>query len=182
MKLKKQTVWLLTMLSLVVVLSVYYVWSPNVNDNPLTFEFPGGKEQAQDPSVETGANEEATTEGTKTEGTEPAKQEQGNAEEGAGDKQGATEPNKDGGSEKPAADNTEKQGDKPAEEKKTGSVEQNALSKATQFLAQLRLNVEDERSAQKEELEATVANASVSAEDKNRAFEQISKINNVTSK
>ncbi|EQB95096.1 hypothetical protein GA8_13760 [Geobacillus sp. A8] len=33
--LKKQTVWLLTMLSLVVVLSVYYVTAPkNMNDSP----------------------------------------------------------------------------------------------------------------------------------------------------
>jgi stage III sporulation protein AH len=37
MLLKKQTVWLLTMLSLVVVLSVYYVTSPETNNDDLAF-------------------------------------------------------------------------------------------------------------------------------------------------
>lgn len=36
MLLKKQTVWLLTMLSLVVVLSVYYITSPEQKSNNLT--------------------------------------------------------------------------------------------------------------------------------------------------
>jgi stage III sporulation protein AH len=36
MLLKKQTVWLLTMLSLVVVLSVYYITSPETKNNELT--------------------------------------------------------------------------------------------------------------------------------------------------
>ncbi len=35
MLLKKQTVWLLTMLSLVVVLSVYYITSPEQKSNDL---------------------------------------------------------------------------------------------------------------------------------------------------
>ena len=44
MLLKKQTVWLLTMLSLVVVLSVYYVTSDPAKNDLAT----GGKEQAAD--------------------------------------------------------------------------------------------------------------------------------------
>lgn len=46
MLLKKQTVWLLTMLSLVVVLSVYYLTSPDANNNmnTATTEQPSGEE------------------------------------------------------------------------------------------------------------------------------------------
>ncbi|MFK9093229.1 SpoIIIAH-like family protein [Bacillus salipaludis] len=47
MLLKKQTVWLLTMLSLVVVLSVYYITSPEQKNNDLAAVQQKGKDQNQ---------------------------------------------------------------------------------------------------------------------------------------
>jgi len=47
MLLKKQTVWLLTMLSLVVVLSVYYITSPEQKSNELAAVQQKGKDQNQ---------------------------------------------------------------------------------------------------------------------------------------
>ncbi|WP_188453690.1 SpoIIIAH-like family protein [Virgibacillus oceani] len=54
--LKKQTVWLLTMLSLMIVLSVYYLTSPDSGD--LAY----GVNDGQDESEETAANDAAETE------------------------------------------------------------------------------------------------------------------------
>jgi stage III sporulation protein AH len=61
MLLKKQTVWLLTMLSLVVVLSVYYVTSPEGQQEDLAFD----QEQVTEENAkdEAAADEEATDEG-----------------------------------------------------------------------------------------------------------------------
>ena len=47
MLLKKQTVWLLTMLSLVVVLSVYYITSPEQKSNDMAAVQQKAKEQNQ---------------------------------------------------------------------------------------------------------------------------------------
>jgi stage III sporulation protein AH len=70
MLLKKQTVWLLTMLSLVVVLSVYYVTSPEGQQEDLAFD----QEQVTEENAkdEAAADEEATDEGAEeaTEGGE----------------------------------------------------------------------------------------------------------------
>ncbi|MBM7660893.1 stage III sporulation protein AH [Bacillus mesophilus] len=63
MLLKKQTVWLLTMLSLVVVLSVYYVTSPeNASDN-LAYEETATEEATEGTEATTTESEEAATEG-----------------------------------------------------------------------------------------------------------------------
>lgn len=51
--LKKQTVWLLTMLSLVVVLSVYYVITPESNNNAVTTSVDGSKKQETEKSKQT---------------------------------------------------------------------------------------------------------------------------------
>ncbi|WP_064091580.1 SpoIIIAH-like family protein [Rossellomorea aquimaris] len=58
MLLKKQTVWLLTMLSLVIVLSVYYITSPTQQVTDMAYEEQEGKEQAKD-----GENKETMTNG-----------------------------------------------------------------------------------------------------------------------
>ena len=65
MLLKKQTVWLLTMLSLVVVLSVYYVTSPEGQQEDLAFD----QEQVTE---ENATDEAATEEGATDEGAEEA--------------------------------------------------------------------------------------------------------------
>lgn len=50
--LKKQTVWLLTMLSLLIVLSVYYIMSPNENDLAFIDQGENGENQAVDNNLE----------------------------------------------------------------------------------------------------------------------------------
>ncbi|MFS0635929.1 SpoIIIAH-like family protein [Mesobacillus foraminis] len=60
MLLKKQTVWLLTMLSLVVVLSVYYITSPEQTQDHLT-----AVEEQQDEQTNKEATEDGTENGTK---------------------------------------------------------------------------------------------------------------------
>lgn len=57
--LKKQTVWLLTMLSLLIVLSVYYIMSPR--DNDLAFINQGENNEEETVETDSGAQE---TEGT----------------------------------------------------------------------------------------------------------------------
>ncbi|MGF2617031.1 SpoIIIAH-like family protein [Rossellomorea vietnamensis] len=60
MLLKKQTVWLLTMLSLVIVLSVYYITSPTQQATDMA----AGEEESSAQTEETSAeNEEAAAEG-----------------------------------------------------------------------------------------------------------------------
>lgn len=58
MLLKKQTVWLLTMLSLVVVLSVYYITSPEQAQDNLT-----AVEEKQDEQIQKEATEDGAAEG-----------------------------------------------------------------------------------------------------------------------
>ncbi|QOR65428.1 SpoIIIAH-like family protein [Cytobacillus suaedae] len=58
MLLKKQTVWLLTMLSLVVVLSVYYITSPEGTTENFAFEQEGVNETAENTDVTTTAEGE----------------------------------------------------------------------------------------------------------------------------
>jgi stage III sporulation protein AH len=58
MLLKKQTVWLLTMLSLVVVLSVYYITSPEGTTEDFAFEQEGVKESGENTDVTTTAEGE----------------------------------------------------------------------------------------------------------------------------
>ncbi|MBD8070403.1 SpoIIIAH-like family protein [Bacillus sp. PS06] len=75
MLLKKQTVWLLTMLSLVVVLSVYYITSPDVTNDNLAFEQETGEEANNETATEEGSEQEVA------EKEEPAEGE-GEGEEG----------------------------------------------------------------------------------------------------
>lgn len=64
MLLKKQTVWLLTMLSLVVVLSVYYITSPEQKGSDIGSEMAGAEKQSgdKDAAVKGEENEVTTTE------------------------------------------------------------------------------------------------------------------------
>ncbi|MCA1058167.1 SpoIIIAH-like family protein [Rossellomorea aquimaris] len=108
MLLKKQTVWLLTMLSLVIVLSVYYITSPTQQATDMAYQEKDGKEQAGGGDKETMSDMEVVTD---------------------------------------AAGN--------------------------EMFEALRLEVTDEREQLREELEAKVANADVSAEEKSAAYEQM---------
>ncbi|MBO9129706.1 SpoIIIAH-like family protein [Bacillus sp. 165] len=118
---KKQTVWLLTMLSLVVVLSVYYVTTPDSPPtNPVTTPMKEGKEAAK--------------------------------EQGASEKTNAKE------------------------EKET------VFGTGDDYFAQLRLNLTEKRDEMKERLQEVMGSASVSAEKKNEAYDQLQELDNVEAK
>lgn len=123
MLLKKQTVWLLTMLSLVVVLSVYYITSPEQKGNGLTAVEQKTKNQA--------ANKNAAS-NTKTD----AKSNNTVVTTVAGD----------------------------------GAFDE------------LRMQLEDERSKQKAELEAEVASTDLPADKRSEAYDQMQKLSETAQK
>jgi stage III sporulation protein AH len=122
--LKKQTVWLLTMLSLVVVLSVYYVTAPkDMNDNVAFMNEQNNKVSEVDEQT------------TKKEGADVAVEE--------------TEA-KDG--------------------KVTSSIASDDVFTA------LRLQIDDERSRLRDQLNAVVASTNATAEQKSEALDKIQKL------
>ncbi|WP_096153471.1 MULTISPECIES: SpoIIIAH-like family protein [Bacillus] len=131
MLLKKQTVWLLTMLSLVFVLGVYYVFSP------------------QD------ANQVAMD-------NEP--------------KQGAEQPS----GENVVTNPTDEEADEDSDTTTGGTV--SFETDRDETFMKLRLDLENLRSKAKENLEAVVANASLPADEINRAWEQFHELNAVEQK
>ncbi|WLR49740.1 SpoIIIAH-like family protein [Bacillus tianshenii] len=142
--LKKQTVWLLTMLSLVVVLSVYYVTSPQ---QQISEEF-AATEQAQDEQAEA-----MPAEATKTEATE-------NNEQPAEQSSGI---------------------ETVVEEVQEGDSVASSVSTDDLFTS-LRMELDDQRSKMKEELQAVVASTNVTAEKRSEALDKIEQINEVSNK
>ncbi len=123
MLLKKQTVWLLTMLSLVVVLSVYYITSP---------EQSGSNMAAVDEEETKEENNKSSSEKTEA-----------GADEG-------------------------------------GSVVSGAA--ADEIFESLRLDLEEERSKQKEALRDTMASTDLPADKRSEAFDEIQKIDEISRK
>ncbi|MDT2045513.1 stage III sporulation protein AH [Priestia aryabhattai] len=134
MLLKKQTVWLLTMLSLVVVLSVYYMTTP---------------ESPQSNVAVVDQQEENTK---KEAGKEDAKE--------------------------PAKEDTKKENAKSTTESKTtvSNVESDELFTA------LRLELIDERSKLKEELQEVAASKNVSATEVSKAMDKIDQLSELAEK
>lgn len=126
MLLKKQTVWLLTMLSLVVVLSVYYITSPEQKGNDMAAVEQKAKQQLAD------------------KGTAASK----------------TSKNTDAKNNKTVV--TTVAGDSAFEE--------------------LRLQLEDQRSKQKAELEAEVASTDLPADKRSEAYDQMQKLSQTAQK
>ncbi|WP_027407750.1 SpoIIIAH-like family protein [Anoxybacteroides tepidamans] len=121
--LKKQTVWLLTMLSLVVVLSVYYVTAPKDMNDSVAFM------NEQNKASETG--KKSTT--------------------------------KDGADV--AVEETEAKGGKA-----TSSIASDDV------FTELRMQIEDERSRLRDQLNAIVASSNATPEQKSDAYEKIQKL------
>ena len=157
MLLKKQTVWLLTMLSLVVVLSVYYITSPEQQQNELAAvdqEQEEEKEQTEETAKEPlKDNEESNTETEK--GVKPDNE---------------TETN-----EKQANDIEVKDVvDKDAE------IITNAAG--DEVFETMRMQLVDERSQMKEELEKKIGSTELSAEKRSQAKEQMDELNEIAQK
>jgi stage III sporulation protein AH len=154
MLLKKQTVWLLTMLSLVVVLSVYYITSPEQQQNELAAV---DEKQEQENETEQGQ-----------EGQEKA-QDQGQ-------------------------ETVQDQGQEQKIEQEQGKVEGNSVSIGTEdeqiitnaagdeVFETLRMQLEEERSQRKEDLESTIASTDLPAEDRSQAKEQMDELNEIAQK
>ena len=165
MMLKKQTVWLLTMLSLVVVLSVYYVTSPEggASDTVMTGENKDVKEtndQKTDTAKEEPVAEEAKDEVETKE--EVAKEEP--KEEASKESEKET-----------AADDA-----KTEEFEDGGTITSSVTSE--ELFTELRMELDDSRSEQKEKLKSTIASSEVSAEEKSVAKDEMEALDEAAKK
>lgn len=156
MLLKKQTVWLLTMLSLVVVLSVYYITSPEQQQNELA-----------------AVDQEEEKEQTEETAEEPVKEnEESNPDT---EKEPETDANETGTSEEQADDIEVKDAvDKDAE------IITNAAG--DEVFETMRIQLLDERSQMKEELEKKIGSTELSAEERSEAKEQMDELNEIAQK
>ena len=158
MLLKKQTVWLLTMLSLVVVLSVYYITSPEQQQNELA-----------------AVDQEEEKEQTEETAEEPLK----DNEESNTDTEKEAQPN---------ATETETE----TNEKQANDIEvKDAVNKDAEIITNaagdevfetMRMQLLDERSQMKEELERKIGSTELSAEERSQAKEQMDELNEIAQK
>ncbi|MBL6008545.1 MULTISPECIES: stage III sporulation ratchet engulfment protein SpoIIIAH [Bacillus] len=142
--LKKQTVWLLTMLSLVVVLSVYYIMSPE-SKNAV---------QMQSEKSPSDSGEVATE---KTPAKEDTKEKNGTETE----KEDGTKGTKDSSSDKETS----------AEASEKGTVVTETAD--DDLFTTYRLDLEDARSKEREELNAIVSSDDATAKEKSEAYDKM---------
>ncbi|MBJ8030212.1 SpoIIIAH-like family protein [Bacillus cereus group sp. N21] len=152
--LKKQTVWLLTMLSLVVVLSVYYVTTPDKMNTatPTASEKVGQEKQG----VEKEVTKETTKETSNKEATPKETTKETSGKE------------------------TEKKDDSKKEtSKKEGNV---TVQSSDENFTALRLKMEDQRSAEKEKLQDVMKSTKSSAEEISKAKDELNAIDQMETK
>jgi stage III sporulation protein AH len=152
--LKKQTVWLLTMLSLVVVLSVYYVTTPEKMNtaSPTTGEKIGQEKQGTDKAVTNEAPKET--------------------------------PKKENTSKETSNKETNKETDKKeSATKETSKKEANVtVQSSDENFTALRMQMEDQRSEQKAKLQEVMSSTKASATEKNKAKENFDAITTMETK
>ncbi|HDX9656316.1 TPA: SpoIIIAH-like family protein [Bacillus toyonensis] len=145
--LKKQTVWLLTMLSLVVVLSVYYVTTPDKMNtaSPATGEKIGQEKQGTDKAVTNETPNKETTKETPSKET----------------------PNKETtNKETDKKENAKKETSKKETSKKEGNV---SVQSSDENFTALRMQMEDKRSAEREKLQNVIKSSNATAEERSKA-------------
>lgn len=161
MLLKKQTVWLLTMLSLVVVLSVYYITSPEQQQNELA-----------------AVDQEEEKEQTEETAEEPLKD----------NEESNTDTEKEA---QPDANETEKIETETNEKQATDIEVKDAVDKDAEIITNaagdevfetMRMQLLDERSQMKEELEKKIGSTELSAEERSQAKEQMDELNEIAQK
>ena len=150
--LKKQTVWLLTMLSLVVVLSVYYIMSP---DSKIAVQMQSEKSASDSGEV---ATEKA-----------PAKQD---TKEKSGTE---TEKGKEDGTKGTKDSSADKETSAEASEKGTVVTE----TADDDLFTTYRLDLEDARSKEREELNAIVSSDDATAKEKSEAYDKMTALSEV---
>lgn len=153
--LKKQTVWLLTMLSLVVVLSVYYITSPDggMNSNVATIS--------------------TDQEGTPQDDQKDAPEEDSETPEDEGQKEEGDE--NEGGENKEESTS----GDSVTETEDGDII--STISSDDLFTA-VRLEIEDERNERKQELETIIGSKDASADEKSKAYDEMRQLSAVAVK
>ncbi|PGO28563.1 stage III sporulation protein AH [Bacillus cereus] len=152
--LKKQTVWLLTMLSLVVVLSVYYVTTPEKMNTaaPATGEKMGQEKQGADKAVTKETTKETTNKETTKESTSK---------------------------ETTNKETDKKENDKKETSKKEASV---TVQSSDENFTALRMQMEDQRSVEKEKLQNVMKSSRSSAEEKSKAKDNLDAITTMETK
>lgn len=147
MMLKKQTVWLLTMLSLVVVLSVYYIMSPE-GESVVTVDEKGQvaaekeKPMEEQPAKDKGTDsEKGKTEDKQTEDKQTEDKETSANEQSAGD----------------------------------GSVVTEETSEGDDFTT-YRMEMDDQRSKMREELNDIVMSDKATAKEKSEAYDKMTEL------
>ncbi|HGH7173900.1 TPA: SpoIIIAH-like family protein [Bacillus wiedmannii] len=152
--LKKQTVWLLTMLSLVVVLSVYYVTTPDKMNtaSPATGEKIGQEKQGTDKAVTNEAPKET--------------------------------PKKENTSKETSNKETNKETDKKeSANKETSKKDANVtVQSSDENFTALRMQMEDQRSEQKSRLQEVMNSAKSSATEKSKAKDNFDAITTMETK
>ena len=153
--LKKQTVWLLTMLSLVVVLSVYYVTSPEggTSDMVMTEENQKSNETAVDEKIK--SEDELTTE----------EDENGSETEDKGAVEGET---------------GAKESEVQTEELEDGTVISSISN--DELFTELRLQVDDLRNEVKEQLQTIVASNEATVDEKSDAYDEMDALTDAANK
>ncbi len=148
----KQNLWFLTLFSLILVLSVYYVTMPN--DLLLTNNGAVGSKKNEQTSV----SKDTNTDTTKNEDTKKDDM-----------KSTTTKDNKDN------KDTNTITKDNKTDNNTTVTI------KESETLEALRVSLNQEREAEKTKLQSLLTNSSATSEEKNNAYEKLQEINTVTS-
>ena len=148
----KQNLWFLTLFSLILVLSVYYVTMPN--DLLLTNNGAVGSKKNEQTSV----SKDTNTDTTKNEDTKKDDM-----------KSTTTKDNKDN------KDTNTTTKDNKTDNNTTVTI------KESETLEALRVSLNQEREAEKTKLQSLLTNSSATSEEKNNAYEKLQEINTVAS-
>lgn len=148
----KQNLWFLTLFSLILVLSVYYITMPN--DLLLTNNGAVGSKKNEQTSV----SKDTNTDTTKNEDTKKDDM-----------KSTTTKDNKDN------KDTNTTTKDNKTDNNTTITI------KESETLEALRVSLNQEREAEKTKLQSLLTNSSATSEEKNNAYEKLQEINTVTS-
>ena len=147
----KQNLWFLSLFSLILVLSVYYVTMPN--DLLLTNNGAVGSKKNEQTSV----SKDTNTDTTKNEDTKKDDM-----------KSTTTKDNKDN-----------KDTNTTTKDNKDNNT--TVTIKESETLEALRVSLNQEREAEKTKLQSLLTNSSATSEEKNNAYEKLQEINTVTS-
>ena len=160
----KQNLWFLTLFSLILVLSVYYVTMPN--DLLLTNNGAVGSKKNEQTSV----SKDTNTDTTKNEDTKKDDM-----------KSTTTKDNKDNKDTNTTTKDNKDNKDTNTTTKDNKDNNTTVTIKESETLEALRVSLNQEREAEKTKLQSLLTNSSATSEEKNNAYEKLQEINTVTS-